>query len=99
MSTYTNNGITFNDVTKGSGLPSKYGNSSNKFLSPTANVQPFVNAVELDWNGANLGNEITDSANLTTGEEIIIKTTGQLLSYMSVISQKITNLENILMNL
>lgn len=45
-----------------------------------------INAVDIDWNDANLGS-------------YIISTTGQLLSYMSAISQKITNLENILINL
>ena len=44
------------------------------------------NAIEIDWNGAQLG-------------ELIINTTGQLLSYMSSISQKIENIENALINL
>ena len=50
------------------------------------NGSPIVNAVNIDWNNAKLG-------------ETIIKTTGQLLSYMSTIAQKIENLENILINL
>ena len=50
------------------------------------NGSPIVNAVNIDWNNAKLG-------------ETIIETTGQLLSYMSTISQKIENLENILINL
>lgn len=49
-------------------------------------VQPFVIAIEIDWNSANYGS-------------YIINTTGQLLSYMSNISKKITDLENILINL
>lgn len=52
----------------------------------------IINGIDIDWNDAKLGK-------LSTGEEIIIQTTGQLLSYMSTIAQKITNLENILLNL
>lgn len=48
------------------------------------------NAVEIDWNNAQLGNKV-DSATLTPGEEIIIQTTGQLLSYMSTIAQTTEN--------
>ena len=52
MATVNQNEISFGNVEKGSGVTGKIGNSSNKFLSSTANVQPFVNAVEIDWNGA-----------------------------------------------
>lgn len=68
MATVNQNEILFGSVEKGTGLPSKYGHSGNKFLSSTANVQPFINAVEIDWNGAQLGT--------TT-----INTTGELLSH------------------
>ena len=61
-------------------------------------ISKSFNAIEIDWNNAQLGNKV-DSATLTPGEEIIIQTTGQLLSYMSTIAQKLTNLENILINL
>ena len=72
----------------------KFGNVENGDFSEVNEygVVPFVNAVEIDWNSADMGN-------LTTGEKLIINTTGQLLSYMSNISEKITNLENILINL
>lgn len=50
----------------------------------------MVNAVDIDWNGAQLGNKV-DSSTLTAGEEIIIQTTGQLLSYMSTIAQTTEN--------
>ena len=86
---YTQNGITFDNITNGEGkLPSKYGNANNDDFSLVqySGIYPFVNAVEIDWNGANLGS-------------YIINTTGQLLSYMSIISEKIANLENILINL
>ena len=80
--------ILFSDVTVGTALGGKYynGNNGNFSDAATDGVETFVNAVEIDWNGAYLG-------------EYIIKTTGQLLSYMSNISQKISNLENILINL
>ena len=95
-------GIKFNNIpesgTKGLNYKPQYGDNDFEYADEDG-VTPFINAVEIDWNGASLGNEITDSATLTTGEQILINTTGQLLSYMSVISQKITNLENILMNL
>ena len=90
--TYTYNGITFSNVSKGVGLSNKYGNINNgDFTSENSSVyedgiKPFVNAVEIDWNGANLGS-------------YIINSTAQLLSYMSTISEKIANLENILINL
>ena len=80
--------ILFSDVTVGSASGGKYYNGNNGNFSDAAvdGVEPFVNAVEIDWNGAHLGT-------------YIIKTTGELLSYMSTISQKISNLENILINL
>ena len=55
---YTFNGITFSNITPGCGLPMKYGNKQNgDFTVENTNVyedgiQPFVNAVEIDWNGA-----------------------------------------------
>ena len=52
MATVNQNEISFGNVEIGTGLRSKYGHSGNKFLSSTANVQPFVNAIEIDWNGA-----------------------------------------------
>ena len=54
--------------------------------SGTGSWKGAVNAVDIDWNNAKLG--------ATT-----IETTGQLLSYMRTIAQKIENLENILINL
>ena len=70
MSTYTNNGITFDTVGKGSGLPSKYSYDYNDFSkSPISEVKPFINAVELDWNGT----KIDDLTVNTTGELLEIK--------------------------
>ena len=70
---YTYNGITFSNVSKGVGLSNKYGNSKNgDFTFENSNVyedgiQPFINVVEIDWNGAQLGDKE-------------INTTGELLS-------------------
>lgn len=78
---YTYNGITFSNVSKGVGLTNKYGHIDNgDFTRENSTVYqdgitPFVNAIEIDWNGANLGS-------------YIINSTAQLLSYMSNISEK-----------
>ena len=86
MSQYTDeNGIKYNNATIGSGMP-KITNRFNDYDDLEAGIEPVINAIEIDWNSANLGS-------------YIINTTGQLLSYMSNISQKISNLENILINL
>lgn len=69
---YTQNGITFDNIINGEGaLPSKYGNANNGDFSLVqyTGIQPFVNAVEIDWNGAQLKNGSTVKATLnTTGE-------------------------------
>lgn len=52
---YTQNGIIFDNINYGEGaLPSKYGNANNGdfSLAQYTGVQPFVNAVEIDWNNA-----------------------------------------------
>ena len=86
MAQYTdNNGIKYNNVIEGAPMP-KITNQSNDYNDLDAGVAYTVNAIEIDWNGANLGS-------------YIINTTGQLLSYMSTISEKIANLENILIDL
>ena len=94
--TYTDNGIIFGDIktighkTGGFAGKANYtvdGSNANSLKGGELdNAIPSFNCVDIDWNGAQLG-------------ELIINTTGQLLSYMSTISQKITNLENILINL
>ena len=86
MAEVSQNEITFSNFTFGIDKPGKFGNTNETDYEFTGEFEPFVNAVEIDWNGANLGS-------------YIINTTGQLLSYMSNISQKIENLENILTNL
>ena len=86
MAEVKQNEITFSNFTFGIDKPGKFGNTNETDYEFTGEFQPFVNAVEIDWNGAELG-------------QYIINTTGQLMSYMSNISQKIENLENILINL
>jgi hypothetical protein len=106
MATITQNNVNFNNVPVGSGAfngwGTKYTNSVNllegKYDPDPENVEKSFNAIEIDWNGAQLGNKL-DPSTLTPGEAIIIETTGQLLSYISTISDKITTLENILINL
>ena len=54
---YTYNGITFSNVSKGVGMTNKYGHLDNGDFSHNSDIyddgiQPFVNAVEIDWNGA-----------------------------------------------
>ena len=79
MATVNQNEISFGNVEKGSGVTGKIGNSSNKFLSSTANVQPFVNAVEIDWNGASIC-------------EQTVTTTGQLLKIINDLYNKVNNI-------
>lgn len=93
--TYTQNGITFDDVKApliaqgGITVGNKY--STNAFTGELNSISvDATNAVSIDWNNAQLGNKV-DSATLTPGEEIIIQTTGQLLSYMSTIAQTTEN--------
>lgn len=76
---YTSSNIQFiiNDDAGLAKLPSKYGNSNawDRIDSGKAtSIKPFVNAVEIDWNGAQLGADTT------------INTTGELLSYISTIA-------------
>ena len=69
------NGIIFNNINYGEGaLPSKYGNANNGdfSLAQYTGIQPFVNAVEIDWNGA------------VVGENKTLNTTGEVLSRYKV---------------
>ncbi|MBR2883100.1 MAG: hypothetical protein IKB96_12330 [Prevotella sp.] len=96
MSTFNLDGIQFTADNNSLGIAGKktlkFGNANNGDFADVATdgVEKFVNAVEIDWNDAKLGNNV-DSTTLTPGEEIIIQTTGQLLSYMSTIAQTTEN--------
>lgn len=52
MGSLVQNTITFNNVTIGKTLPGKYGNQDTGEYELTGEFEPFVNAVEIDWNGA-----------------------------------------------
>ena len=97
MSNYTDNNIIFNNV-KDISVPISGAIGVRGAQGVDPEFGGIINAIDIDWNDAQLGNKV-DSATLTPGEEIIIQTTGQLLSYMSTIAQKLTDLENILINL
>ena len=60
--------ILFSNVSVGTALGGKYynGNNGNFSDAATDGVVPFVNAVEIDWNGASICNQT-------------LNTTGQLL--------------------
>lgn len=62
------NEIIFSNFTFGIDKPGKFGNTNETDYEFTGEFEPFVNAVEIDWNGAQLG--------ATT-----INTTGELLSH------------------
>jgi len=107
MATITQNNIDFTNVQPSNiyAAGGKFSLSANddgtgKFDTTLTGdeISKSLNAVEIDWNGAELGNKL-DPSSLTPGETIIIETTGQLLSYISTIADKITKLENILLNL
>ena len=84
VTSYTFNEITFSNVSKGIGLPNKYGNRNNgDFTRENSNVyedgiKPFVNAIEIDWNGAGIAN--------TT-----VNTTGELLKIINDLYGKVNN--------
>lgn len=75
MATFTLNGIQFT-ATQGQPLPDKYGNGDNVDFANagTDGVEPFVNAVEIDWNGGVLPN-----SDITAGGQITINNTGEIL--------------------
>ena len=54
MASFTQDGIQFTSVLKGQSLPNKYGNGNNGDFADAAidGVEPFINAVEIDWNSA-----------------------------------------------
>lgn len=62
--TYIMNNIPFSvsDESGWKGFPSKYGNEGNSWSrinsGKQVEIKPFINAVEIDWNGAKLGDTI-----------------------------------------
>jgi hypothetical protein len=87
--TYQDNGISFNDVKFRQGLavgaiPLEIGGVSSPGLD---NGDGIINVVDIDWNGAVLPN-----ANITTGESVTIKTSGQLLNLINEMQKEIYTL-------
>lgn len=81
MASFTQDGIQFTSVLKGKGLPGKYGNAVDQRwtagdISTSLNTQKNINAVQIDWNGA----EITSTA--FPSMDRTINTTGDLLSWI-----------------
>ena len=68
MGSLVQNNVTFTNLTIGKTLPNKYGNADTADYELTGEAAAFVNAVEIDWNGAELGDKE-------------INTTGELLSH------------------
>ena len=83
MATFIQNGIQFS-ATNGQKLPNKYGNDKNGDFADagTDGVEPFINAVEIDWNSAELGT--VNGINLGT-----INTTGELLQVIKLLAANI----------
>ena len=68
MAKYTDeNNIIFNNAVAGDPMP-KIINGMNDYTDLEAGVNPLINAIEIDWNGAQLGDKE-------------INTTGELLSH------------------
>ena len=77
MATFTQNGIQFNTTNSNSiGKTKKFYNGNNGDFGDanTDGVEPFVNAVEIDWNGGVLPN-----SDITAGGQITINNTGEIL--------------------
>ena len=57
----------------------------------------IINATQIDWNAANLGNNVNIDANggTSNGNSAEINTTGALLSYISALAQRIDNIESV----
>ena len=71
--TYTDNGITFSKLESNPSpkktIPGKLVFPDNDFeYADTDGIQPVVNAVEIDWNGAKPGFGEDDNGITTTGE-------------------------------
>ena len=86
MASFTQDGIQFTTVLKGQSLPNKYGNGNNGEFADAATdgVEPFINAVEIDWNGAVLPN-----GNIGNATSVTINSTGDLLKLIDDMQKEI----------
>ncbi len=78
---YTNNGITFDNLDSNPSpklsIPGKLVSNQNDFeYANEDGIKPVVNAVEIDWNGAEL-------SYLPAQGTQIVNTTGDLLSFIN----------------
>lgn len=90
MSNFKQNGIQFTVTNANSSArPFKFYNGTNGDFSDaqTDGLEPFINGVEIDWNGAVLPN-----SDLSTGSSVTINTTGELLSLIDQMQQEIYTL-------
>ena len=83
-------------------INNQYSGASVDDLADIANdnggvLPTTINAVEIDWNTANLGNYVNIDANggKSNGNSAEINTTGALLSYISALAQRIDNIESV----
>jgi hypothetical protein len=76
MATFKQNGITFTALQGAIKPAGKISMAANGTFSDagTDGVEPFVNAVEIDWNGGVLPN-----SDITAGGQITINNTGEIL--------------------
>ena len=83
--TYTDpNDILFNNLDSNPSpkfsIGGKLFSGQNDFAHPEYGIDPVVNAVEIDWNGA----QLSLPSELNLGTTITINTTGQLLAAIKV---------------
>lgn len=104
MATFNQNGIDFTATnTNSAAKPNKFynGNNGNFADAETDGVELFVNAVEIDWNTAKLGDAITAlSANVQEGVAVSnITTTGELLKVVAQLQAQVNVLTNLVKGL
>ena len=98
MANITDSTINFNNVKEGAGVGLTFGGFPVRIdgLTPDliAEYGGIINAVQIDWNAANLGNYVNIDANggKSNGNSVEINTTGALLSYISALAQRIDDL-------
>ena len=81
-------GIQFNEIQKiGSNDPFRTVQKNNPWSNTSTSMAYTINAVDIDWNNA-----VIPYGNLETGENVNVKTTGELLSLISKMQQEIFEL-------
>ena len=103
------NSITFNNLDSNPSpkltIPGKIVNAQNDFeYANEDGIKPVVNAVEIDWNNANIADAITELNNtdgqITEGTPVeTINTTGDLLYTIANLQAQVTVLTNLVKGL